>query len=57
MEHLKTDVFREQVDYSERVKAKLTDARRSLWESRRRTGLWRKNWATSPISTPALPLT
>ena len=29
LEHLKTDVFRDQVDYSEQVKAKLSDARRS----------------------------
>ena len=29
LEHLKTDVFRDQVDYAEQVKAKLSDARRS----------------------------
>ena len=29
LEHLKTDVFRDQVDYSEQVKGKLADARRS----------------------------
>jgi tetratricopeptide (TPR) repeat protein len=29
VEHLKTDVFRDQVDYSEQVKGKLADARRS----------------------------
>jgi tetratricopeptide (TPR) repeat protein len=29
LEHLKTDVFRNQVDYSEQVKVKLADARRS----------------------------
>jgi hypothetical protein len=29
VEHLKTDVFRDQVDYSEQVKTKLADARRS----------------------------
>jgi len=29
LEHLKTDVFRDRVDYSEQVKAKLSDARRS----------------------------
>jgi tetratricopeptide (TPR) repeat protein len=29
LEHLKTDVFRDQVDYSEQVKVKLADARRS----------------------------
>ena len=29
LEHLKTDVFRDQVDYSERLKVKLADARRS----------------------------
>jgi tetratricopeptide (TPR) repeat protein len=29
LKHLKTDVFRDQVDYSEKIKAKLADARRS----------------------------
>jgi tetratricopeptide (TPR) repeat protein len=29
VEHLKTDVFRDQVDYSEQIKSKLADARRS----------------------------
>lgn len=33
LEHLKTDVFRDQVDYSERVKTKLADARRSTQQA------------------------
>jgi tetratricopeptide (TPR) repeat protein len=33
LEHLKTDVFRDQVEYSEQVKVKLADARRSVQQA------------------------